>query len=183
MIGCCIARTASPQTQGVEDYPWQFFWLHIEGCIAVMMSSFTVFRTALGGFHSGSREDQDYHSLRSNLVRFYNRILAKSPSGMIQSSSNKKKSGSWSWRLPSIPRAKLTGLRTVFGLDLGLTERTMATDSEFDPCETDYHAFIRRPETSHEKISERPMIRYAIQRYESHSRGSGSSEERNSPSY
>ena len=47
MLVCSIVRAAGVYYQGIIDCRWQSYWCHVEACIAVIMGSFTVYRSTL----------------------------------------------------------------------------------------------------------------------------------------
>lgn len=101
--------TAIVQISGIHaptntiDVTWEIFWQLMEACIAVIMVSLTAFRSLFVAYGSGAKSPPQKPSLRKRVLN--SRIIV----------GRKRAGGSDSEemeRLPEIPRATLTGMRT-----------------------------------------------------------------------
>lgn len=86
------------------DFVWVLFWLQIEACTAVIMVSFSTFRSVFVAHQSRLREDQDRHrrwymSRKNIMASIWRRRKLELESEEMD-------------RLPSIPRATITGMST-----------------------------------------------------------------------
>ncbi|PWY92220.1 hypothetical protein BO70DRAFT_402066 [Aspergillus heteromorphus CBS 117.55] len=143
MCVCSIIRTAGTYYHGALDYPWQVFWLHLEGCIGVTMGSITVYRSTLIGSNEVSAVFKKYITRMKGAVRG-----SSGDNGMPQP-EEESKTERRTFGLPSIPQATISGLRTWDGRsrrdnsgpdDAGL--------SSFASGDFDYHALLKAPKTA-----------------------------------
>jgi hypothetical protein len=138
MLSCSIIRAAGIYYQGTLDFPWQVFWLHSEACIGVIMGSITVYRSTIVGTNEVSDKLLEFwHKLLNLLTHSY------TPGSDSGETKDPQKSDHLLLR---IPRATLTGLRTVFGVvsHTSPIKNTAATqDSEIGLVEVEYHAYIK----------------------------------------
>ncbi|KAJ6109223.1 hypothetical protein N7486_001457 [Penicillium sp. IBT 16267x] len=138
MCACAITRAAGTYYHGALNYPWQDFWLHAEGCIAVMMASITAYRSTLIGSDDVSSRFRIYLDKVKNPFSWRQR-----PSGENTDTAESKPRNN-QFNLPSIPNATITGLRTWFDTkkDQGtipLASQASTIGEEF----SDYHAFLK----------------------------------------
>lgn len=95
-----IVRVSKIRDTRGDDVVWSGFWLTIEGCVAVLMTSITAFRTAFtsrGTRDSGKKRWAPSHSWMRRA-----RLRKQSEDDDILERG----------QLPSVPRALLTGVRT-----------------------------------------------------------------------
>ena len=92
-------RVSGLKFQGTFDEVWLFLWQHIEACVAVCMISLTAFRSV---FVSNSNSQARKAAAKQP---WYSKIVHSRKEQQIQDSEA-------SQRLPSIPSATLTGMRT-----------------------------------------------------------------------
>ncbi|MCJ1428168.1 hypothetical protein MMC29_006076 [Sticta canariensis] len=101
--------TAIVQISGIHaptntiDVTWEIFWQLMEACIAVIMVSLTAFRSLFVAHGSGAKSPPQKLSLRKRVLN--SRIIA----GRKRAGGNDSEEME---RLPEIPRATLTGMRT-----------------------------------------------------------------------
>ena len=158
MLACSIIRAALTYYNGSLDYPyvWQIFWLHSEGCIGITMGSITVYRSTL--VSSGKEVSNSFRAYIAKITRSItghkgsNRSTdnTASPEQLLKKEPQVQTSR---FKLPRIPSATLSGVRTLFG---GAKTRptAMCTDgSEVDVSEVDYHAFLKAPLTAPKAIA------------------------------
>jgi hypothetical protein len=156
MIICAIVRIAGFRHEGLLDYQWQNFWLHVEACIAVIMGSVTIFPTAVVSAHANSdanlrQPPLAYLSLSDIRKRFWPK---RQPDGFQASSREALSQKKHLFKLPVIPSATFSGLRTLLG-KTNRTEDTQMTESNIDLVEIDYHAFVKSsPSADLSKVSE-----------------------------
>lgn len=100
MIIATLIRFSGIGVSGSIDITWNIFWMFVEGCIAVIMVSFTVFRSLFtkDGFKFPQRKAKPMWSSREWLR---NRKLWEANKNEINDN------------LPAIPSAALTGMRTI----------------------------------------------------------------------
>lgn len=105
MLLCSIIRASTLYIEGALDFPWQYYWLHTEACISVIMASITVHRSTL----VGSNEVSD------RLQLYLQRILRRKqiPDSEVQKPRETRRP-QFGLKGISFPRAILTGLRTAF---------------------------------------------------------------------
>ena len=110
-----------------DNHNWQIFWQVAEACIAVSMVSLSAFRSFFVAHESRSREPRHrpWYMSRINVVE----DLRKMRLGV---KSNHMKS------LPYIPRATLTGMRTVIrgqtrGTDIIMRTEQSRKDNDIEP--------------------------------------------------
>ena len=104
MVICALTRISAYRLRGVIDLTWQIFWQHMEGSIALIMASVTVFRTAFvtaGSKKNGQKEQGPSYSVRQRLLARRNRIHSDEMEKLGREEG-----------LPAIPGATLAGLRT-----------------------------------------------------------------------
>ena len=126
-----------------DNHNWQIFWQVAEACIAVSMVSLSAFRSFFVAHESRSREPRHrpWYMSRINVVE----DLRKMRLG-IESDDMKS--------LPYIPRATLTGMRTVIrgqtrGADITMRTEQSRKDNDIYP-------------TSHEENPEDIKMDYSI---------------------
>jgi hypothetical protein len=148
MIACSIIRAAGTYYRSALDYPWQVFWLHAEACIGLIMGSITVYRSTLVGSSEVSEKIHTY------LRRLRGKRSTSGPTGTPESDSM---ADSKPHKLSlKVPRATLTGLRTMFGArtqtnTLPTTATVSTINSEYALMEMDYHAHIRAQAATHSR--------------------------------
>lgn len=100
MIIAALIRFSGIGAGGSIDMSWNIFWMFVEGCIAVIMVSLTVFRSLFtnDGFKLPQRKAKAIWSSREWLR---NRKLWEAKKNEIDDD------------LPAIPSAALTGMRTL----------------------------------------------------------------------
>ncbi|MCJ1427199.1 hypothetical protein MMC29_005102 [Sticta canariensis] len=139
-----------------DNHNWQIFWQVAEACIAVSMVSLSAFRSFFVAHESRSREPRHrpWYMSRINVVE----DLRKMRLG-IESDDMKS--------LPYIPRATLTGMRTVIrgqtrGADITMRTEQSRKDNDIYPTsheenpediKMDYSISVRTDETP-ENVSE-----------------------------
>ena len=140
MCTCSIIRTAGTWYHGLLDYPWQVFWLHLEGCIGVTMGSITVYRSTLIGSNEVSTAFKKY------FTRIKDAVLGSSSGTAEASPAEENKTQTRQISLPSIPQATISGLRTWFGLSR--KDPTASNDgsglTSFN-SDIDYHTLLKAP--------------------------------------
>ena len=94
-----IVRVAGIRHRGTIDYTWIFFWQHIEVCVAVSMVSFTAFRSLFvsTGQEAAAKKARPWYSSQA-------RKLRGAKGERLRNGGHEK--------LPSIPGATMTGMRT-----------------------------------------------------------------------
>ena len=101
--------TAIVQISGIHaptntiDVTWEIFWQLMEACIAVIMVSLTAFRSLFVAHGSGAQSPPQKPSIRKRVLN--SRIMVGRRRAEGSDSEETK-------RLPEIPRATLTGMRT-----------------------------------------------------------------------
>ncbi|PWY70291.1 hypothetical protein BO94DRAFT_609388 [Aspergillus sclerotioniger CBS 115572] len=142
MCACSIIRTAGTWYHGFLDYPWQVFWLHLEGCIGVTMGSITVYRSTLIGSNEVST------AFRKYLTRIRDAVLGSSsdasapPGEEIRTKTRR-------FGLPSIPQATITGVRTWFGMSKKEPNASEGSGmTSFGSDDIDYHALLKSPKAA-----------------------------------
>ncbi|KAI3026983.1 hypothetical protein CBS147347_4819 [Aspergillus niger] len=143
MCTCSIIRTAGTWYHGLLDYPWQVFWLHLEGCIGVTMGSITVYRSTLIGSSEVSTAFKRY------FTRIKDAVLGSSSGTAQASPTEENKTRTRQFGLPSIPQATITGLRTWFGL----SRRDPAASNDASGISSfnsdiDYHTLLKAPKAA-----------------------------------
>ncbi|SPB47764.1 unnamed protein product [Aspergillus niger] len=143
MCTCSIIRTAGTWYHGLLDYPWQVFWLHLEGCIGVTMGSITVYRSTLIGSNEVSTAFKKY------FTRIKDAVLGSSSGTAQASPTEENKTRTRQFGLPSIPQATITGLRTWFGL----SRRDPAASNDASGISSfnsdiDYHTLLKAPKAA-----------------------------------
>lgn len=99
--------TAIVQISGIHapantiDVVWEIFWQLMEACIAVIMVSLTAFRSLFVAHGSGAKSPPKKPSLRKRMLN--SRIAV----GRKRANDSEETE-----RLPEVPRATLTGMRT-----------------------------------------------------------------------
>ncbi|GLA38072.1 hypothetical protein AnigIFM63309_005070 [Aspergillus niger] len=140
MCTCSIIRTAGTWYHGLLDYPWQVFWLHLEGCIGVTMGSITVYRSTLIGSNEVSTAFKKY------FTRIKDAVLGSSSGTAQAPPTEESKTRTRQFGLPSIPQATITGLRTWFGF----SRRDPAASNDASGItsfnsDIDYHTLLKAP--------------------------------------
>lgn len=99
MAVVALTRLSGVTTQGSVDSTWNMIWQHVEACIAVTMVSLTAFRSVFISTDSAAspRQAKPWHPLRIG------RIGGQQRDNVLDANAG---------RLPSIPSATLTGMRT-----------------------------------------------------------------------
>jgi hypothetical protein len=148
MLVCSIIRaTGIRNNAGSNDYPWTTFWLHVEGCIAIIMGSITVYRSTL----TGSNELSD--KFRAYFGRFRSKRSSDPEKQDSSENVSEKEQSPYRLRLFGLPGATLTGLRTMFGANSTMESRgkdsgISSQDSDMDAFEIDYHAHLKYDSSS-----------------------------------
>ncbi|PYH90486.1 hypothetical protein BO71DRAFT_462274 [Aspergillus ellipticus CBS 707.79] len=145
MCVCSIIRTAGTYYHGVLDYPWQVFWLHLEGCIGVTMGSITVYRSTLIGSNEVSGLFKKY------ITRIKDAMRGSSASDATpQQPGEESKAQTHTFGLPSIPQPTISGLRTWFGRSKKDTSAPNDGSglSSFASDDIDYHTLLKVPKTA-----------------------------------
>lgn len=126
-----------------DNHNWQIFWQVVEACIAVSMVSLSAFRSFFVAHESRLREPRrrPWYMSRIKFVEDLRKIRLGTESDDMKS-------------LPHIPRAILTGMRTVIrgqtrGADTIMRTEQSRKDNDLDP-------------TSHEENLEDIKIYYSI---------------------
>ena len=144
MAICAVARIAGFHYKGLEDDVWSFFWQHVEGAVAVMMASITVFRTLFVKQTTNTETTTPRSPMESLFHRIFKRFqsLARAqPDEKPTSSPNRL-----ILKLPKIPSPTFTGVRSFIRRNnrTDVSAATFATlDSVFDVSEADYHAALK----------------------------------------
>ena len=130
MATIALVRVSRIHSAAGIDLVWQIFWQIMEGCVALLMTSITAFRTVF--VNQGTRDQGQKHWTPSYSWVRRARQRKKSQQGDM---SNKN-------RLPSIPRAQLTGMVSYIrrypmagetismGYDMGSLEEGMEEGNE-----------------------------------------------------
>lgn len=139
MSACAIIRAAGTYYKGSLDYPWQDFWLHVEGCIGVMMGSITAYRSTL----IGSNEVSDRFRVYMDKIKKSLKRTSSSDTTNLDS-LQKDPPPTSRFGLPRIPGGALSGLRTRFELRTSRKVTLHSTASDGEEF-TDYHAFLQKP--------------------------------------
>ena len=101
--------TAIVQISGIHaptntiDVTWEIFWQLMEACIAVIMVSLTAFRSLFVAHASGAKSPPHKPSVRKRVLNSRIAVAMKRAAG---------NDGEVKERLPEVPRATLTGMRT-----------------------------------------------------------------------
>lgn len=103
IITALVKISGLRSSRGSFDVVWVMFWHHAEGCIAVLMVSFTAFRSLF--------VSQNLSSPRLN-------ILPSWSSKLRLRKARRDQDLQWTG-LPSIPPATLTGMRSYIGRSSG----------------------------------------------------------------
>ena len=144
MLVCSVIRaTGIRNNAGSNDYPWTTFWLYVEGCIAIIMGSITVYRSTL----TGSNE------LSDKIRTFFGRLRSKRTSDLENQATDESQRPRYRLRLFGLPGATLTGLRTMFGVNstnksISKGSGLSSLNSDLDTWEIDYHAHLKQDSTS-----------------------------------
>lgn len=105
MIIICIVKMAGIRSPtNTMDLTWGVFWQFMEACIAVIMVSSTAFRSLFVAHGSGANSPPYKPSLPKRLLTLGN-VVGKKRAGESDCKETK--------RLPEIPHATLTGMRTL----------------------------------------------------------------------
>ena len=137
MAVVALTRISAYRLRGVIDLTWQIFWQHMEGCIALIMASLTIFRTAFVAVSSKRNEPEfrgPSYSMRMRLMTRFKRDR----SAELEKPENEEK-------LPSVPRATLTGIRTFIRRNQRLDGETTVMRSEYDRLEEGHPATETHP--------------------------------------
>lgn len=147
MVICSTIRASGYVKKGSRT-PYilrRVFWQQIEGCIAVMMASITIFRTL---FTTASRRQDAEAEEESQRPSFLTRLLRqplswkKSSVQTGESVSAEGVKGNYI-ELATMPSATFTGIRSFIRRHQRVGPVSTVGESEFDPLEADYHAQIR----------------------------------------
>ncbi|KAJ4304989.1 hypothetical protein N0V90_000517 [Kalmusia sp. IMI 367209] len=147
MIACAIARASGYIHRGsrIPDTLWRVFWQEVEGCIAVMMASITVFRTL---FVSENQESINQRATLEQRPSFFTRMLPaflsrKRSSARGSESDISLQKNDKHVELPALPSATMTGIRSFIRRHNRSQAVSTTAESELDPLEVDYHAALR----------------------------------------
>ena len=111
MIITCIIQVSSIRTvTGTIDVTWEIFWQLAEACIAVLMVSLTALRSLFVGHGSRVRRSPGQSWSSRQAKKWLRRSPSRTPDRYSESD-----------RLPKIPRATLTGMRTFIQGDRAYT--------------------------------------------------------------
>ena len=99
------------------DLQWELFWQQIEASISIIVVSITSFRTLLGMRAQKKRQQSEkrWERLQSYRERLLRKALRRNPADHDGNAD----------RLPSIPSATLTGMRTL--INGGKSEKVFAS--------------------------------------------------------
>ncbi|KAF2678560.1 hypothetical protein K458DRAFT_480822 [Lentithecium fluviatile CBS 122367] len=141
MLICSVIRASGIRGDaGANDYPWTTFWLHAEGCIAVIMGSITVYRSTLIGSNEISDKVRGFFD---RLKRKRGDVEAEDGDVGVMESQGRR----YRLKLLRLPGSTLTGLRTMFGVTSATDSSVKGTDVSFDSdigaYEADYHAHLK----------------------------------------
>lgn len=125
MIVVAIIRISPYHSRRVRDVTWLLFWQHIEGCIALIMASVTILRTAF--VTAGHKRDEKKKKEPSYSIR--QRLMAKIKRDRSDDLEDTELD------LPTIPRATLTGMRTFIHRNNRLVGESAVMRSEYDRLE------------------------------------------------
>lgn len=122
MVITCIIQVCNIRTVTTTiDVTWEIFWQLAEACIAVLMVSLTALRSLFVGHGSRIRRSpgQSWSSRQAK------KWLRRSPSRTPDRYSG-------SDRLPKIPRATMTGMRTFIRGDTDYTTGSIMRSEYYD---------------------------------------------------
>jgi hypothetical protein len=147
MMCCSITRASGTFYRGAMDYAWQEFWVHAEGCVAVIMGSITAFRLAIIGSKLSHEEELKTSSLLTYFSNIRNRLRWSRITRESDVSKSESKPGGHVkiLRMPTMPSATISGFRTVFGGRTQNDKHAILDNSEIDLIETEYHTHLRNP--------------------------------------
>jgi len=101
MIIIAIIRMSGYQLQGVIDLTWQQFWQFAEACVAVLVVSLSVFRSAFVASKRSKASDQKKQAGYWQQVMRRRKVISETQQDeMVES-------------LPKVPGATMTGIRTL----------------------------------------------------------------------
>lgn len=123
MICIAFVRAAGFRIGEVEDLTWSLYWIYMEACVACIMASITAIRTVFGS--TGSRgpdlpKQRPSYSMRMQIMRKVRR------SGWDEVEEDGEK-------LPEIPSATLSGMRTFVRRNHRTAGETTVMQSTFRP--------------------------------------------------
>ena len=124
---------------GVIDLVWAKFWQNAEACIAVLMVSCTAFRSL---FIAGSAKPSPIP-----VQKPYNRVLVSAPTKERWGLSRVY------GKLPSIPSATMTGIRTVIRRG-GVATATATTTADPFHYEEDWPLKERSSQNHHDPMDQ-----------------------------
>lgn len=135
MLLCAIIRCVVIRLSHVAfDLPLPYWWLYAEACIAVIMGSLTVYRSALVGSHD----------IIGNFQGYIKRRRGKSSTGQVTAETGRASGKKAPLQSLKLPGATISGIRTVFGLGTNTQARNMSDIcSVADSADTDYHAHLK----------------------------------------
>ncbi|KAF2155458.1 hypothetical protein K461DRAFT_266730 [Myriangium duriaei CBS 260.36] len=146
MAICAVIRIACINYRGGEDDVWEFFWQHVEGAVAVMMASITMFRTLF----VPHRAPSDTKVSRSPAERLFQRFSRRFR-GLAEAQPDKEVTSSTDagllLKLPKLPSPTFTGIRTFINKSNGTGVKPVTHDtlsSPIDDFEMDYHAGLKQ---------------------------------------
>lgn len=120
MIITCIVQIAAIRTSSdAIDISWEIFWQLAEACIAVLMVSLTALRSLFVGQISRIRPASPWSSGQAKRW-LQHKVFRNSKSSSGESDATDR-------GLPKIPRATLTGMRTL--IQGGMPETLMRSDA------------------------------------------------------
>ena len=122
MIGLALTRMSkiilpTASGAGVDNW-WQFFWQFIEASVAVLMASLTAVRNlfvAASGHRSDDNKGGGGNRPRSDPVSFRIRLRIRQMTRLDSFQGSTIEEQGWegdNLKLPRIPRATITGLRS-----------------------------------------------------------------------
>ena len=118
MVIFAIVRVSKIRGAAGVDVVWEIFWQYAEAAVATLMASVTTFRTLLVGQIVRRPEQKKAGPSHSWIARM--RFRKNSGSGSLEQNN----------RLPAIPGATLTGLRTFFRKNNRSVGETTEMDTE-----------------------------------------------------
>ncbi len=122
MIIILIVRVSKMYGPVGVDLVWEVFWQYAEGAVAVLMGSMTTFRALLVGQGSRNSEQRQLRPSNSWIARM---MLKKGSAQSDQFEEGNK--------LPAIPHATLTGLKSLIRRNNRSAGATTMMQSEIGP--------------------------------------------------
>lgn len=143
MCFCSLIRIGGYTWHHTTDLTWSLFWQQLEASTAVSMASITVFRSIFVASNRRLEEGQERSPLAAYFHKLRQRFWSTRSIEYDDSQDRKRQSP---WRLPTIPGATITGIRTFIGGGKRGEMKNTGLASELSMFETDYHAHLKRPD-------------------------------------